>query len=46
MKFLMIVLAVHFIAEMIGNRGKNKTQDEGGEGVKHILHPAEDELRP
>ena len=44
MKFLMIVLAVHFIAEMIGTKIKENTGDES-EVYDSILHPAEFNMR-
>ena len=40
MKFLMIVLAIHFVAEMIGNKRKDNSKD-ADERNKKILHPAE-----
>jgi hypothetical protein len=42
MKFLIIVLVIHFIAEIFSNR-KNKP-GEKNEGEK-IIHPAEYEVR-
>jgi hypothetical protein len=44
MKFLMIVLAVHFVAEMISNKRKDNSND-AGEKTKRVLHPAEFNVR-
>jgi hypothetical protein len=45
MKFLMIVLAVHFVAEMIGNKRNEAKSNNAGERNDNIRHPAEHELR-
>jgi Na+-transporting methylmalonyl-CoA/oxaloacetate decarboxylase gamma subunit len=42
MKFLMIVLAVHFVAEMISNKVKEKAKDEE---TDRVIHPAEFDMR-
>ena len=44
MKFLLIVLAVHFVIELFSNKGKSK-KDEDEANVESVLHPAEYELR-
>lgn len=44
MKFLMIVLAVHFVAEMISNKRKDKG-NEAGERCDKVVHPAEFNMR-
>lgn len=44
MKFLLIVLAFHFVIELFSNKGKNK-KDEGEVQVENVLHPAEYNLR-
>lgn len=43
MKFLLIVLAVHFIAEVISNKRKNINSDV--EMNNNVRHPAEYQLR-
>ena len=45
MKFLMIVLAVHFVAEVISNKRKEMTDNKAGEKEEKILHPAEFDMR-
>jgi len=45
MKFLMIVLAVHFVAEVIGNKRKEMIGDKAGGKEEKILHPAEFNMR-
>jgi hypothetical protein len=42
MKFLLIVLAVHFVAEIFSKRKENKGADVMNE---RVLHPAEFNLR-
>lgn len=44
MKFLMIVLAVHFVAEMIGTKRKTNTNEADDMG-NNTLHPAEFNMR-
>jgi hypothetical protein len=44
MKFLMIVLAVHFVAEMISDKRK-KANHNAGESNEKARHPAEFEIR-
>ena len=44
MKFLLIVLAIHFVAELVGDKVKGqKEKEEDGEG--RAFHPAEYQLR-
>jgi hypothetical protein len=45
MKFLMIVLAVHFVAEVIGNRRKEINDNRADGKDEKILHPAEFNMR-
>jgi hypothetical protein len=45
MKFLMIVLAVHFVAEMIANKRKDINDNNSGETNETVLHPAEFNMR-
>lgn len=46
MKFLMIVLAIHLVGELIGNRKKDKNAVEASAEDNHnVRHPAEFELR-
>jgi hypothetical protein len=45
MKFLFIVLAIHFVNELISNKRKNINSIEPGEANKNVRHPAEYELR-
>jgi hypothetical protein len=45
MKFLMIVLAVHFAAEVISNKRKEINGNKADEKEKKILHPAEFDMR-
>jgi hypothetical protein len=44
MKFLLIVLTIHFVAEMIGNK-MNENNEESGEVGAKSRHPAEFDLR-
>jgi hypothetical protein len=44
MKFLMIVLAIRFIAELVSNKRKNNNNDANVMNEK-IIHPAEFALR-
>jgi hypothetical protein len=45
MKFLMIVLVVHFVAEVIGNKRKEVNEGKADEKDEKILHPAEFNMR-
>ena len=45
MKFLLAVLAIHFIAEMITGKIKGEKENKTGDVNENILHPAEYELR-
>lgn len=45
MKFLMIVLAVHFVAEIISRKRKETDRGNGDERNKDVRHPAEYDLR-
>lgn len=45
MKFLLAVLAIHFIGELIGNKRKNKKKNETAMMNETVHHPAEHELR-
>jgi hypothetical protein len=45
MKFLLIVLTVHFAAEMIGNKRKEKNENKAGNENKKVRHPAEFDIR-
>ena len=45
MKFLLAVLAIHFVAEMIGNRKKDNDTNDAGNTSSIVRHPAEFELR-
>ena len=45
MKYLMIVLAIHFIGEVITNKRKEGKQNYTEEGNEKILHPAEFYIR-
>jgi hypothetical protein len=45
MKFVMVVLAIHFIGEMISNKRKRVKDKRGDERNEIILHPAEYLLR-
>jgi len=45
MKFLLIVLVIHFIVEMIAKkREKRSVQDDHGK-IERTVHPAEFDLR-
>ena len=44
MKFLIIVLAIHFIGEMIGAKRKTTKEDKARKDVA-IVHPAEFPMR-
>jgi hypothetical protein len=45
MKFLLVVLAIHFVGELISNKRKNENKIEMDERNEVIRHPAEFELR-
>jgi hypothetical protein len=45
MKFLMIVLAIHFIGEVISNRRKGINNSNADESNETVLHPAEFNMR-
>jgi hypothetical protein len=45
MKFVMIVLAIHFIGEMIGNKRETITEGNTDEKNTKVLHPAEFQVR-
>jgi hypothetical protein len=45
MKFLLAVLAIHFIGELISNKRKDKRISEADEINERVYHPAEYELR-
>jgi hypothetical protein len=45
MKFLLVVLAIHFVAELVGHKNKNVKDNEVGGEDQLIRHPAEFELR-
>ena len=45
MKFLLFVLTVRFLAEMAGNKRKNKNTNDADTGVVKNFHPAEFALR-
>jgi hypothetical protein len=45
MKFLLIVLAIHFIGELVSNKRKKDNIIETGEKDEMIRHPAEFEIR-
>jgi hypothetical protein len=45
MKFLMIVLAIHFIGEVISNKRKGARKINADEGNETALHPAEFNMR-
>ena len=46
MKFLLAVLAIHFIGELISNKRKDKRINEADEmNDERVYHPAEYELR-
>lgn len=45
MKFLIIVLAIHFIGELISNKRKGTGKDDAEEGRDMVFHPAEFPVR-
>jgi hypothetical protein len=45
MKFVMVVLAIHFIGEVIGNKRKKIKDKRVNERNELVLHPAEYILR-
>ncbi|HLG40703.1 MAG TPA: hypothetical protein VI461_13585 [Chitinophagaceae bacterium] len=45
MKFLMIVLAVHFLGEVISNKRKGINNSSADEKNEKIIHPAEFNVR-
>ena len=45
MKFLMIVMAAHFIGEVISNKRKGINSNDAGEKNKKVFHPAEFNMR-
>ena len=45
MKFLMIVLAVHFVGEVITNKRKVVKNNNADEINEKVLHPAEFNMR-
>lgn len=45
MKFLLIVLTVHFIGEVISYKRKDGSNNKGDERNEKILHPAEFTVR-
>jgi hypothetical protein len=45
MKFLMILLAVHFIVEVISNKRKGTGNINADEGNEIVIHPAEFNMR-
>lgn len=45
MKFLMIVLAVHFIGEVISNKRKGVKNKNADEKNDRVIHPAEFNIR-
>lgn len=45
MKFLLIILAGHFIGEMIGRSNKTEMNANADKKGETILHPAEFQLR-
>ena len=45
MKFVMIVLAIHFIGEVISNKRKGKSNNDADEGNETVIHPAEFNMR-
>jgi hypothetical protein len=45
MKFLMIVLAVHFIGEVISNKRKGTNNNNADESNERVIHPAEFTMR-
>lgn len=45
MKFLLVVLAIHFIVELISNRKANNSDNKAEELDEETRHPAEFDLR-
>lgn len=45
MKFVMIVLVIHFIGELIGNKRKSITESNKENRNETIFHPAEFQVR-
>ena len=45
MKFLMMVLAIHFVGEMISNKMKARAEEYKNESNANAMHPAEFQLR-
>ena len=45
MKFLLAVLAIHFIGEWISNKRKDKRNDNADVRNETVRHPAEFDLR-
>jgi hypothetical protein len=45
MRFLLIVLAIHFTVELISNKRKTRKEMETNEMNEPVRHPAEFELR-
>ncbi len=45
MKFLMVVMAIHFIGEVISNKRKEMVNNNGDEKNRDVIHPAEFNMR-
>jgi hypothetical protein len=45
MKFLLVVLAVHFVAELVGTKRKENKGNDTGKKSPTVFHPAEFPLR-
>ena len=45
MKFIMIVLAIHFAGEVISNKRKMKDKYQADEKGERVIHPAEFGMR-
>ena len=45
MKFLMIVMAIHFIGEVVSNKRKGLRNNNVDERDEKVLHPAEFNMR-
>lgn len=45
MKFVMIVLMIHFVGEMISNKRKSVTERNTDERNIKVFHPAEFQVR-
>jgi hypothetical protein len=45
MKFLVIMLAIHFIGEMFSNKMKKENKNNSTENNAKVLHPAEFQVR-